>query len=288
MKIISYAQNYEDVLLNRLFPDRPSGFYIDVGACHPVFHSVTKLFYERGWQGVNIEPIPSMFELLADARPRDVNLHMGLSNLEGNLPFYEVSFRGRRFDLFASLRRIRPTSLGLRVRKAIDTRHDPVARLRAVCRANDRLPQDRRREPRAGSTAGGDWVRYRPRVVLIEANRPDNWEHILSSSDYLFALFDGLNRFYVRAEDSELLPLLKVPVNLFDHFEPWEYVRPIQELRQALEAMEAQLEAARACLAPFEDLGPISIGVAPGYGAYRPDLPDWPRWSSASFVKRES
>ena len=90
MKIISYAQNYEDVLLNRLFPDRPGGFYIDVGAYHPVFDSVTKLFYERGWQGVNIEPIPSMFELLADDRPRDVNLHMGLSNLEGNLTFYEV------------------------------------------------------------------------------------------------------------------------------------------------------------------------------------------------------
>ena len=90
MKIISYAQNYEDVLLNRLFPDRPGGFYIDVGACHPVFHSVTKLFYERGWQGINIEPVPRMFELLADARPRDVNLHMGLSNLEGNLTFYEV------------------------------------------------------------------------------------------------------------------------------------------------------------------------------------------------------
>ena len=90
MKIISYAQNYEDVLLNRLFPDRPGGFYIDVGAYHPVFHSVTKLFYERGWQGVNIEPIPSMFKLLADDRPRDVNLHMGLSNVEGNLTFYEV------------------------------------------------------------------------------------------------------------------------------------------------------------------------------------------------------
>ena len=33
----------------------PSGFYIDVGACHPVVHSVTKLFYERGWNGINID-----------------------------------------------------------------------------------------------------------------------------------------------------------------------------------------------------------------------------------------
>ena len=56
-----------------------------------------------------------------------------------------------------------------------------------------------------------------------------------------------------------MLPLFKVPVN---HFEPYEYLRPIQELRQALAATQAQLEAAGACLATFEDLGPIAIGVA--------------------------
>jgi hypothetical protein len=109
---------------------------------------------------------------------------------------------------------------------------------------------------------GGDWGRYRPRVVLIEATQPDHWEQILLTSDYLFALFDGLNRYYVRVEDSELLPLLKVPVNLFDQFEPYEYIQPIQELRQALEATQAKLEIAEARLAPLENLGPVAIGVA--------------------------
>ncbi len=262
MKIISYAQNYEDVLLNRLFPDRPGGFYIDVGACHPVVHSVTKLFYERGWQGVNIEPIPSMFELLADDRPRDVNLHMGLSNLEGNLTFYEVpSAVG-----FSTFSQAYAESVQRNWGYEFEKRSIPVTTLARVCeqyagQTIDFLKIDVESQERE-VLEGGDWGRYRPRVVLIEATRPDNWEHILSASDYLFALFDGLNRFYVRAEDSELLPLLKVPVNLFDHFEPYEYLRPIQELRQALEATQAQLEAARACLAPFEDLGPIAIGVA--------------------------
>ena len=80
--MISYSQNREDVLLNRLFPERSSGFYIDVGACYPVIHSVTKLFYDRGWRGINIEPLPSLSAVLTNDRPRDINLRMGLSNCE--------------------------------------------------------------------------------------------------------------------------------------------------------------------------------------------------------------
>ena len=86
MAIISYAQNYEDVLLNRLFSDCPNGFYIDVGACHPVVHSVTKLFYERGWHGINVEPIPGLCEMLAHDRQRDINLGIGLSGTARGRP----------------------------------------------------------------------------------------------------------------------------------------------------------------------------------------------------------
>ena len=49
MQMISYAQNHEDVLLRRAFPDQDAGFYLDVGAAHPVIDSVTKHFYDRGW-----------------------------------------------------------------------------------------------------------------------------------------------------------------------------------------------------------------------------------------------
>ena len=128
MKILSYAQNYEDVLLNRLFRDRPGGFYIDVGACHPVFHSVTKLFYDCGWQGINIEPTPSMFELLVDERPRDVNLHMGLSSLEGNLTFYEIS------DEIGSSTFAEARAEGLRrMGHRLEQRSIPVSTLARVC-----------------------------------------------------------------------------------------------------------------------------------------------------------
>ena len=56
MTMISYAQNAEDVLLNRAFAGRGDGFWIDVGASDPVVNSVTKHFSDHGWRGINVEP----------------------------------------------------------------------------------------------------------------------------------------------------------------------------------------------------------------------------------------
>ena len=53
---VSYAQNFEDVMLWRALRHVESGFYIDVGAAHPDDYSVTRAFYDRGWSGINVEP----------------------------------------------------------------------------------------------------------------------------------------------------------------------------------------------------------------------------------------
>ena len=55
--MISYAQNFEDVVLNRVFHNVDHGLYIDIGAYDPVIHSLTKHFYDKGWSGVNEAPI---------------------------------------------------------------------------------------------------------------------------------------------------------------------------------------------------------------------------------------
>ena len=72
--IISYAQNGEDIILNRVFMGEKNGFYIDVGAGKPNDDSVTKVFYDLGWRGINIEPHPENFHLLDKERKRDINL----------------------------------------------------------------------------------------------------------------------------------------------------------------------------------------------------------------------
>ena len=89
MAITSYAQNFEDVMLARCFPG-PSGFYVDVGANDPDIDSVTRVFYERGWSGINIEPLASNFARLKKRRPRDLNLHLAAGDQDGTITFYEI------------------------------------------------------------------------------------------------------------------------------------------------------------------------------------------------------
>nr|WP_244600274.1 FkbM family methyltransferase [Afipia felis] len=62
--IVSYSQNLEDILLHRALCHVECGFYIDVGANDPVIDSVTKLFYDAGWRGVNVDPNQHFIDLL--------------------------------------------------------------------------------------------------------------------------------------------------------------------------------------------------------------------------------
>jgi hypothetical protein len=52
-----YSQNFEDLYLYRFFSSLDKGFYIDAGAWHPDIDSVTKIFYDQGWRGINIDAV---------------------------------------------------------------------------------------------------------------------------------------------------------------------------------------------------------------------------------------
>ena len=94
MSFISYAQNFEDVMLWRALKHIQMGFYIDVGANDPDIDSVTKAFYERGWRGVNIEPLPSHHAHLIKARPRDISLLCAAGSTRGEIQLWECDVRG--------------------------------------------------------------------------------------------------------------------------------------------------------------------------------------------------
>jgi len=65
--------------------------------------------------------------------------------------------------------------------------------------------------------------RFRPWVLCIEAVLPgtsnpshSDWESQVLNSEYIFATFDGVNRWYVAAEHSELVELISIPFNAID------------------------------------------------------------------------
>jgi len=240
--VISYAQNYEDVVLERCFNGVAAGFYIDVGAWDPFEHSVTHHFYERGWCGINIEPNPEYFARLERDRTRDVNLRVALG---------EADQRSRTFTILkgsgvSTLRSLSDDNL-----ENLDVRGYPqesmqvsTVTLASVCR--NHVPEgteiDFLKVDVEGWEAqvlrGHDWARWRPKVLVIEAVTPiafgeesrhdvfddssAEWEPIVVEHGYLFGLNDGINRFYVRKESSDLLEHLKLPVNCLDNAEKYD------------------------------------------------------------------
>jgi hypothetical protein len=58
-------------ILNKVFKDKHTGTYIDIGAYDGVTDNVTNYFYEHGWRGVCIEPQTKYHKLGKEARPED-------------------------------------------------------------------------------------------------------------------------------------------------------------------------------------------------------------------------
>ena len=80
-----YSQTGEDAILAQLLFGHDSGFYVDVGAFHPIKYSNTYYFYRRGWMGINIEPTPGQTDLFKKLRPRDINLACAVSRARGRV-----------------------------------------------------------------------------------------------------------------------------------------------------------------------------------------------------------
>lgn len=94
MSITSHAQNFEDVILWRALKDVVGGFYIDVGAQDPVVDSVSLTFYENGWRGVHVEPVPEYAERLRIARPDEQVIEAIVDVQTGGRVFYEFPGTG--------------------------------------------------------------------------------------------------------------------------------------------------------------------------------------------------
>ena len=225
MSFISYSQNAEDVLLWRALGHVENGFYIDVGANDPEEHSVTKAFYDAGWRGISIEPLPSFHQAFLEQRPRDVNLAIAAGSANGELTLYdtpEVRGWASPDQAVAELHR----SEGHQVVEL----SVPVRTLASVC---EEYVQDRQIhflkidvEGFEGEVLKGmDFARWRPWVLVIEATLPNSretnhasWEHMVTSQRYRFVWFDGLNRYYVAEEHSELAQHFGIQPNVFDDY----------------------------------------------------------------------
>src|SRR5439155_9707168 len=208
---LSYAANLEDYHLARAFEGQASGFYIDVGAGHPVADNVSCWFYLKGWRGIAVEPQPQLIELYPLVRPRDIPVAKLLGRAPGQADFHVVERLTGFSSMFAEHAKS-AEKFGAQSR----TCRMPMTTLAAICEEHrvetiDFLKIDVEGAER-DVLQGGDFRRFRPRIVLAEALAPGTmaenfaeWENLLLDEGYVFALFDGLNRFYVAREEEALI-----------------------------------------------------------------------------------
>ncbi|MET0103018.1 MAG: FkbM family methyltransferase [Sedimenticola sp.] len=225
MSFISYAQNLEDVMLWRALSHIEHGFYIDVGAWSADQDSVTRAFYERQWCGINVEPNPIYNRQLCERRPRDINLKVAVGDVEDTLVmnFLDNSGLSTLDNSIAEKYQkdgwtVEHQEVGVKTLLFIWQKHVDANQEVHFLKVDVEGFEER-------VLKGNDWTKYRPWIVLIEATFPmsqvesyEVWEPILLSANYKFAYADGLNRFYVAHEHSELLPRFKYPPNVFDNY----------------------------------------------------------------------
>lgn len=237
----SYSQNMEDLMLYRLLRNKEKGFYIDIGAHDPDELSVTKLFYEKGWSGINVEPVAASFKKIEKARERDINIHAVISDIEGYSYFYEITGSKNSYDFDPSALSSLDQEVVTEACKKFNLDYDIIRiksyRLETICK---KYCIDTEIDFMKIDVEGleltvlqsGNFRKYRPKILVIEATKPncnifetgnpndqgvwDTFEPFLFSVDYEFGYFDGLNRFYLAKEHQHLQPLFSVPIGIYD------------------------------------------------------------------------
>jgi FkbM family methyltransferase len=222
MSFISYAQNFEDVMLWRALKHVQNGFYVDVGAQHPIIDSVSKAFYEHGWRGIHFEPVPKYAELLRNDRPDETVFQVALSETDGTLELNIFPDTGisTAVNAIAECHRIEH---GIEYERM----QVPVLTLKSALNSiKDRDVHWLKIDVEGFEEKvlkGWDSQILRPWIIVVEATMPNSsitnyeaWESIIISANYKFVYFDGLNRFYVAEEHSELNDSFLSPPNVFD------------------------------------------------------------------------
>jgi FkbM family methyltransferase len=88
----TYAQHGDDIVIRAIFHNLGIGTpsYLDLGAHHPERISNTKLFYDTGSRGINVEANPVLYKLFLKHRPQDINLNVGVGIKSGFQDFYMI------------------------------------------------------------------------------------------------------------------------------------------------------------------------------------------------------
>lgn len=221
--MISYAQNFEDVILSRALSHIREGFYVDIGANHPVEDSVSLAFYERGWRGVHVEPSSDFASQLRLARLDEVVIQAAIGATPGKIEFFEFNQSG--------LSTASPEVARLHGESGLHSSETTVDCITLAQLLNSYSHREIHWLKIDVEGYEGEVIRswapssVRPWILCIEAVDPvthvdvsARWEPLIVDLGYAAVYFDGLNKFYLSEDHGELRRHFLLPPNLFDGF----------------------------------------------------------------------
>lgn len=187
--------------------------------------SVTKIFYDAGWHGINVEPLTECYRRLKKLRKRDINIQALVGSKNSFHILHEFPQDGRYSTVDRKIAERHQQTLGMKFTE----RMLPVTTLNSLCEKYACTEIQFLKIDVEGNEAevlqGLDLSRIRPWILLIEATEPNStkdssqqWESLVTSQGYTFAYFDGLSKFYVAREKGEFVSLLGTPANIFDNY----------------------------------------------------------------------
>lgn len=254
MTFVSYAQNFEDILLWRALHGVEPKTYLDIGAQDPVIDSVSLAFYQAGWRGTHVEPTPTYAEKLRLARPDETVIEAAISQSPGLLELHEFPDTG----LSTGLSAIADKHVGQGY--ATRTILVPTLRLDELLERTGEVPWMKIDVEGMEADVLASWGEstVRPWVLIIEATVPNTqepsdheWRDMVLSRGYREAHFDGLSRYFVHEVHCDLVDRFSCPPNIFDgfqitahHFSTAELSRNLNQHKQQVDELGQRLRTA--------------------------------------------
>lgn len=178
---LSYAQEGEDLIIDDLLAGQKNGFYVDVGACDPIRFSNSKLFYDKGWKGINIEPTPNGIAKFYKKRPRDINIQCAIGNITQSRPFYV--FEDPALNTFSEERAKNCQQAGYKLKEIINVKIDSLRNILSNHQGTIDFMTIDVEGLEMEVLNSHDWSK-KPRIILIEIH--DILEKILTNPLYIF------------------------------------------------------------------------------------------------------
>jgi FkbM family methyltransferase len=177
-----YSQHGEDFILDLIFADQSTGFFVEVGCIDGRRFSNTLTFEERGWKGLCVEAHAGYIDALKENRPDSIVCHcaVGEENADG-VPFY-ANDRGSLSTLDQSQEEEFRTSFGEYFsgfdQQTVDKRRlDRLFDEYDVPTRIDFLSLDIEGYE-VEAVAGMDFTTYRPRVCVIESDTSEHEQRL--------------------------------------------------------------------------------------------------------------